>query len=321
MLGILIVFGSAIWVFQHIKTDPFSRKEDIYYNYLEGKRIIEGSNPYSRIHAGDMLNNDKYATYFPGFYLLSGITQACGARDPQVWFAVWRLIFAFFYLAIGALIFVEVRRCHGVVFALFGAGLWFFNRWSLYVIYSACIEFLPIFFFLLSLALFEKRRRTALLLLGVSLALKQIAILALPLYLIWAWQSSPTGRRVTNTFWTLLIIAAIPIACATPFLLWDAMGFIKSILFSVTRLPDAHMPGMIGIDNVLGWSGVAGRIPMLLALACIFYAATKKRLGRHASALCVMITFDLLNPVFFVQYFCWAMPLIPLALCNDMDRQ
>lgn len=315
-LGVVLVFGSAIWVVQQFKSsDPFTRKDDIYYNYVEGQRILEGVNPYSRIHTGDMLKNDKYATYFPGFYLLSAGAQACGARDPQVWLALWRVIFALFYLAIGVLVFIEGRRCHGAVFALFGAALWFFNRWTIYVIDSACIDFPPIFFFLLSLALFEKRKRMALLFLGVSLALKQIAVLALPLYLIWAWQSSPGSRRIANTLGAVLRIAAVPVACAIPFLLWDATGFIKSILFSATRLPDAHLT-QSSIDLVLGWPGLAGRIPMLVACLFIYFVAAKKSLGRYASAMCVMMTFNLLNPVFFIQYFNWAAPLVPLALCE-----
>ena len=41
--------------------------EDIYYTWLEGKRLLAGENPYARVLAGNMRENDKYATYFPLF--------------------------------------------------------------------------------------------------------------------------------------------------------------------------------------------------------------------------------------------------------------
>jgi len=56
-------------------------------------------------------------------------------------------------------------------------------------------EPLPIFLLLLSVLLFPKRPRTALLLFGVSLALKQIAVFAAPLYLIWVWHDSKANLR------------------------------------------------------------------------------------------------------------------------------
>ena len=48
------------------KTD--TKGEDIYYAWVEGGRILNGENPYGRVLAGNMRDNDKYATYFPVFY-------------------------------------------------------------------------------------------------------------------------------------------------------------------------------------------------------------------------------------------------------------
>lgn len=313
-LGIVLVLAMALWVIQNSRrSDPLGRKFDIYYSYVEGQRILQGTNPYSRIHAGDMRANNKYATYFPGFYVLSAAAQAIGASDTRVWLSIWRTVFATFYLAIGILVFVIGCRTQNAMLGLFGASLWFFNRWTMQIVNSVNIDFPPLFFMLLSLALFNARRTGSLLLLGMSLALKQIAIFLVPLYLIWIWNEHKGPDRLKHAAFAALLIAAVPLAFSLPFLAWDAAGFVKSLLFSATRLGSSGTPT---IDQLLGWTGLAGRIPMLVVLAFVYVAAMRWGLGRFTSALCVMITFTMMNPIFFAQYFCWVAPLIPLAVCD-----
>ena len=57
-----------------------STEYDVYYSWVEGARLLEGENPYATILEGDMLENQKYATYFPLFYLLSAVSQLIGLR-------------------------------------------------------------------------------------------------------------------------------------------------------------------------------------------------------------------------------------------------
>ena len=64
LCGLLIV--GAIGVHTQLWSADTSR-QDVYYAWVEGARILENENPYARILDGDMLNNDKYATYFPAF--------------------------------------------------------------------------------------------------------------------------------------------------------------------------------------------------------------------------------------------------------------
>ena len=69
-------------------TNPSDNRPDIFYSYVEGRRLVEGENPYARILLGDMRTNDKYATYFPLFYLFSGGAQLAGAgrcQYPVTW--------------------------------------------------------------------------------------------------------------------------------------------------------------------------------------------------------------------------------------------
>ncbi len=148
--------------------------EDIYYSYLEGKRILSGENPYERVLAGNMRDNDKYATYFPLFYMLSALTQAIGLKEFSEWLFLWRIIFLIFNIGIAYLIYDIINSFNLQLIAILGAIVWLFNRWTLYVAYIAHLDFLPIFFLILSLKLFSKHKRASFLFFWLSLALKQI---------------------------------------------------------------------------------------------------------------------------------------------------
>ena len=65
---------------------------------------------------------------------------------------------------------------------------WYFNRWVLTASQIAALDFIPIFLVVVSLGVFERHRKTSLLLFSLSLAIKQIAIFIAPLYLIWEYQ-------------------------------------------------------------------------------------------------------------------------------------
>ena len=80
--------------------------------------------------------------------------------------------------------------------------------------------------------MFDRYRKTSLLLFSFSLAFKQIAILIAPLYLIWEYQQS---RSIKNVTVAGLWIASVPVLSSIPFLYWNAEGFIKTLAFSVTR--------------------------------------------------------------------------------------
>jgi uncharacterized membrane protein len=65
----------------------------------------------------------------------------------------------------------------------------------LFEIQIAQIDFIPIFFLLLALVLLERRSAAAMVLFGVSLAAKQIAIFLVPLFLAHAVRAAPAAGR------------------------------------------------------------------------------------------------------------------------------
>jgi hypothetical protein len=319
-LIIIIAIGSAI----HMKLWHYDTKgEDIYYVWLEGKRILSGENPYARILSGNIRQNNKYATYFPLFYLLSSFTQLMGWREYPDWIYLWRNIFLFFNLGIAGLLFYTFYQSKRFIFAIFSVLFWLFNRWTLHVTAIAHIEFVPIFFLILSLMIFRKHKYASLILFSISLALKQIAVFLVPLYLIWVWQSAE-NEKAKKSLLALLVLFSIPLLTSLPFILLNVEGFIKSILFSATRSPEGHVnaPSLDAriTNSVPAFVGIKAKIPMLFLMSLIYISAVQWKIGMYTSTLITMFIFIDFNSVLFLQYMCWIVPLLPLVICDFLQN-
>jgi hypothetical protein len=288
---------------------------DTYYSWVEGRRILRGQNPYERILHGSMEENNKYATYFPLFYEASALVQNLGLRQYHEWIGFWRYIFLLCNIAIGLLLRGILHSRRTWALALLGMAFWYFNRWTLNTSESAALDFIPILLMVLSLALFSRHRRTSLLLYSFSLAIKQIAIFLVPLYLLWEFHQT---RSIRKTILAGLWIASIPLLASIPFLVWNAEGFFKSIAFSGTRAALNHF-GAASVDDILNLEGWIARLPLLIMLCAAYLAAWHKTTGRYGSAMMVMAIFIAFNSVLFEHYPVWLMPLIPLAVSEWVD--
>lgn len=289
---------------------------DIYYSYVEGRRLLDGENPYERVLSSDFRTNDKYATYFPLFYELSALSQWAGLGAYPDWIKFWRVIFALFDVGVTILLFETCRRRGAWLLGVFAAGLWGLGRWSLFVVLIGHLDFVPIFCLLLSLLWLRERPRAAFLLFGLSLALKQIGIFLVPLYLIWAWQEAVPRRGVRAVLEAALLIAAIPVVASLPFLLWNAQGFFSSVLFSAVRGGRSHF-GAFAVDTVLGMGGPLARIPMLVLLTCVYALALSKTIGRYTSCLLTFAVFVDFNAVFYTHYPLWVVPFVPTSALDS----
>ena len=282
---------------------------DTYYSWVEGRRILNGQNPYERILHGDMEENKKYSTYFPLFYELSALVQKLGIRQYQHWIDFWRYFFMAGNIATGLALCAIIHSKRTWTLALLALPFWYFNRWTLHASATVALDFLPILFMILSLGLFEKRRRTSFILFGFSLAIKQIAIFLAPLYLVWEFQQTRSWKK---TLLAGVWIALIPLLASLPFLLWSAEGFIKSVAFSATRTALNHF-GAESIDVIFNTGGLAARIPFLVMLFGAYFTSWHKSVGRYGAAMLVMGIFLAFNSVLFTHYPAWLMPLLPLA--------
>ena len=282
---------------------------DTYYSWVEGRRVIRGQNPYERILHGSMEENNKYATYFPLFYEASALVQTLGIRKYYDWITFWRYIFLESNLATGLVLGAVLYSRRTWALALLAMVFWYFNRWTLSASATVALDFIPILLMVLSLVLFQRYRRTSLLLYSLSLVIKQIAIFLAPLYLIWEYQQT---RSIRRTIIAGLWIVSIPLLASAPFLFWNLEGFVKSISFSATRLALNHFAAE-SIDAVLNLNGVIARIPFLIVLGAAYFATWQRSMGRYGAAMIVMAIFITFNSVLFQHYPVWLMPLLPLA--------
>ncbi|MGG6238698.1 hypothetical protein ACQ4N7_08665 [Nodosilinea sp. AN01ver1] len=293
--------------------------EDIYYIWLEGKRIIAGENPYARVLASDMRANDKYATYFPLAYLFSALVQKVGLTTFSGWLYLWRPLSFFFHLGIVALTLKYFYRRGLWLLGFVAAAVLLLGRWSIYITRVHHLEFAAIFCLLVSLRLLQSRPRLALLAFSLSLGIKQIAIFLLPLYLIHLWMTGSKDKRMKEVVYGFLIILSVPVLTSLPFLIWNAEGFFKSIMFSATRLGSSHIDGAPSLDVIfsenLPWLvGLKAKLLLLALMALIYLSFWREQTSMLAAAALVMMVFLYFNSVLFLQYFLWPLSLTLLAL-------
>ena len=303
-----MLISSGTLVHRSLWAHDTREENDIYYHWVEGGRLLAGENPYARVLAGDMRKNDKYATLFPLFYLLSAATRWAGLNDYDQWIAFWRAVLLAFNLGSITTFFLIFYRRGLIVGGFCVALLVLFNRYNLNATESASIDFIPLFFLTLSLVLLKRNIWIALLLLSLSLAFKHVAIILAPLYLIAIWQSL-SRAQLRVTLLAAVVIGSIPLIISLPFLAWNAEGFVKSLLFSATR--DASSNNSIfAIDVALGLTGLAARVPLLAMLLLCYWLLIKRQVALYTSALLAMAVFILFNSVFFSHYMNWFVPLI-----------
>ena len=296
---------------------PVLENQDIYYSYLEGKRLRDGKNPYARVLEGDMLQNDKYATYFPVFYELSYVSQNLGLHNYYDWIAFWQGVFVLFEFGIALLLFLALARRNLEWLGILAAAFWLFNRWTLKVVEMSNLDFIPIFLVVLSLLLFPRRKWLSLLLFSLSLGFKQIAIFVAPLYLVWIWRSTSGRQRWKELALAGVLVVSVPLVSALPFLVWNAEGFVKSILFSATRLASNQFD-IPSLDQIMGWQGLSARLVMLGLMAAAYFAVFKGLGKKYFAALLVMSIFLDYNSVLYSQYPAWLVPLVPLVFLDFM---
>jgi uncharacterized membrane protein len=326
-LAVMTIFCAALITtyagfvdFARLRADELSTHRDIYALWQDGGRILHGENPYARTLANTNGVNHKYSTYFPLFYLLSAGSQMLLPDYPQ-FILFWRTVSFAVYAGIGLILAAPFYRRGTMIVAMSVLLLWLFNRWTLKGVQLVHIDFLAIAPMLASLLLLDRHRRTSLLLLGLSLAIKHLAIFIAPLYLVWIWtapQPSPVhrasapvsrvGRALSAVFW----IALIPGLLSLPFLILNARAFVDSILFSATRSDEFRTPAE-SLDDLMDWPRTRGKLLMLGMMFLIYAAAAQHRLGRFAAALLVMTFFAGFNAIWFPQYEVWPIALLPLV--------
>jgi len=310
LLALLVV--AAVWTHYAVVPPDVDNENDIYYDFLEAQRIIAGENPYERILAGDMRNNQKYATYFPLFYLLSAGVLKLGPQEFTQFVAFWRLGFLLFNAGAGVILFYLIWPRRGLLLATFGVLFWFFSRWNLRLTASVNIDYPAVFFLLLSFWLLPRHRVWAFLTLGLSLGFKQLDVILVPLFLIVVWQSE-RQHRVRAVLVAGAALASTLVVTSAPFLTASPEAFLKAMVFEAVRNPVAHIRDAASFGELLGLSGAASRLPFFTLIALVYALFWRRKIGFYTAGLLALAAFINFNPVLFLQYFVWFTPFFPLA--------
>ena len=172
--------------------------------------------------------------------------------------------------------------------------------------------------FALSLILYQRRSRAACLVFGLSLAIKHLALFVAPLFVIWEYRRGARDDAARRAVVALLLILAIPAVLSLPFFVWSPEGFVKSILFSGTRLAEDSV-GASSFDARIGLEGLAARLPLLALMLLLYVVTYQGILKPWGSATLCFALFLSFNSVVFPVYLCWLICLVPLAVVEWME--
>jgi len=316
----LLVLAVATLFFHRRLVGTAPGREDVHSAWTEAERLAHGNNPYDHVLSGDMLHNASYATYLPVYYLLAAASYKAGVTDYMDWLRIWRPVCELAQFAIAAFLLIVIARRNSLAAALCSSFFWYFDRWTLAVVSMAHLDTSALLFLLLSLHLFERNKTASPLLFGLSLSIKQVALFLIPFYLLWEFRSGPRDTAVRRTVKAALLLGAIPLLLSLPFLIWSAEAFVKSILFSATRLPVSDFPAP-SFDAAMRLVGLPAKVPMLGLMLLTFLAAFARRMGRYATSLMILTVFLDFNSVLYTQYMVWAVPFLPLALFAERPQK
>jgi len=299
-LAALLVFTLAVKVgfnaHKSISERTFEGR-DIHAIWQEGERICKGDNPYERILADKDGSIRKPPIYFPGFYLLIcahdrilGITEFSQFKNS------WGKINIALYLLCGLVLFWGSLRTSPFM-GLLAMSLWYFNRWSFHSLHSLQSNFIAILPLLIALNLFPKNLKIAQILFSASLALKQLAIFALPLWILKGF-SGAESRSVKGLSKALLLPVLVVVIVSTPFLIWSPEGFFRSITYSASRpeLSESLLGPYIGSYRVLA---------EVFLLGLVYWASFRRYISLALATCLSMFVFISLNSVIFDQYYIW----------------
>ncbi|MDA1338443.1 MAG: hypothetical protein O2871_03695, partial [bacterium] len=197
------------------QTENYYKSQDIYQHFKVSKLILKGGNPYLPILNSDMKRNEKYPTYLAGFYYLMAPTVKI-YPEFNSWLDFWKLVTTVFYALVGFLIFYNSYKNKKTTLGIILALIWFFNRWSIYLVTTLSMDTITIALLLLAISLIYSKPKLALLTLGIQLSLKHLTVFLLPIFLLQTYNKSLKSNISKTSF------------AITPILLTSSIFLIKS---------------------------------------------------------------------------------------------
>lgn len=285
--------------------------DDIEYVWREGAGIVGGGNPYEKAaHVAHKYN--KYATYFPLSYIVSAIIQKSGFASFASWLTIVRPIILISQLITAVLVLLFLYKEKKLALGIFGFFLILFHRFTLYPAQISQVDFPAIMFLLLGIFLLPQKTKAGYVLIGVSLAIKQMAIIVLPIFLI---QEFSQHKSKKQTLFALVLMLIIPCITLVPFFINSPAGVRNSLSFSANRSSGGDFTPP-DIATLLSLTGPLSRLGMYGLMGIIYIAFWKKEIGIFGACLAIFTIFIGFNPVLFFHYLAWVIPFVPLAFSS-----
>lgn len=290
---------------------------DISMYLHRGQQIVAGTNPYGCVlEEGSCIG---YPAHTPGMYIIASGFVLLGVHDLDSWAAAWRPVAIASWLLIGLVLLVHISRRGHVALAVAAFGFWLFNRWSLDVLRIAHTDFLGVLFLLLAVIMAEKRSKTAALMFGISLAIKQVALLALPLFLIFLWRSKPQPIKKLAIFTGLVIL--IPLLTLLPFLIDNPSATMQGLLNPLER-PAQQVHGFASsFAQSIDVTNISKVFLMIYLIGIVYIAAYRNSISLSGGMLMIFVIMISFTHVLYNQYIVWMLPLIPLTIADAITKR
>ena len=298
------------------QSENYYKSQDIYQHYKVSTLILKGENPYLPILNSNMKKNEKYPTYLAGFYYLMAPTVKI-YPEFNSWLDFWKLVTTFFYAFVGFLIFYNAHKNKKTTLGVILALIWFFNRWSIYLVTTLSMDTITIALLLLSLTLIHSKPKLSLLTLGIQLSLKHLTIFLLPIFLLQTYNKS-LKSNISKTSFAILPILLTSLA----FLINSPSAYLKSVLFSATRLAESHFTVLsLTVGELFKFDGITERLPILVGVTFIYFAFMFRKINFLLSIVLVLLISITFNPVFFLQYQAWSIAVLLFYFASEVNSK
>jgi hypothetical protein len=332
IVEIAIFFGISVFViYTHLtNVRPIGTGNDIGVEFRTGIDLRQGINPYKRISTDDLLRNEKFATLLPAYYyFLLGIAHISN-YEFETYIDAFRAVIYLSQIVGGFYLYMIFRRKGHKLLGFLALAFYLLNRWNIDNTADLKQDSIAIGILMASLYYFEDRPKASYFLYGLSLAIKQIGVFILPLYLLPFLQGKRAFKNnLKNSIWILIPT----LAPALTFMMDDLFTFMLSMIFSFTRAPASNASVTFGYERILvryNFTGIGFLTPffymlprailVLLSLSAIagLYLGKIKKSFYIFTAFLIFATF---NPVVYDQYLVWAMAFAIFSVSDYLTNR
>lgn len=327
----LLLVLSTIYVFSLVKKANWKAEwefadSDLTHEFKAAMEVKKGINPYKRILGGDLLVNQKYATFMPLYYYTLIFVDSFSNNDYDRFLEIYRDMLSCAQVLTGLLFYIYFRGKKNRLMG-FAAMLFFlFNRWTINILSDGKSDSLAMCALVASLFLYKSHFRLSFFLFGVSLGMKHIGIFLSPIY---ALPIIFRTRSVKEYLIDVLVFCIPTLLPALHFILNSPLSFFYSMLFNITRQHYTTSVSFgfekllvlydVGVKNNSLLFYILPRLPLIILTGINVLLLFLKKTKISWYALASIFIFVAVNPVLIDQYMTWITPMLFISFL-DLDK-